>query len=71
MDQFRESLEADLSRWTENLVESVKDNNTNNIETCMKYIKKYRELIDDLTDENMDLKDFVGLVAEKFGLRES
>lgn len=67
MNEFYESLEADLKRWTENLVAAVKENNDTNIETSMKYINNCRELMHDLSDENMDIKDFVGLLAEKYG----
>ncbi len=67
MGEFGKSLEADLERWIENLMKSTRENNEKNIETSMKYIKKYRELLNDLSDENMEIKDFVGLLVEKYG----
>ena len=67
MDEFYTSLENDLKRWTTNLLKAVEENNQKNIDTSMKYIQNYRELMNDLRDENMDIKDFVGLLAEKYG----
>lgn len=67
MNGFYASLENDLKRWTENLLKAIKENNQKNIDTAMKYIQDYRELMADLSDENMDIKDFVGLLAEKYG----
>lgn len=68
MNEFYESLENDLQRWTENLVEAVKENNEKNIETSMTWIKNYREMMSELNDENMEPKIFVRLLAEKYGL---
>ena len=68
MDGFYTSLEKDLKRWTTNLLEAIEENKQDNIDTSMKYIQNYRELMNDLRDENMDIKDFVGLLAEKYGL---
>lgn len=70
MDEFYKSLENNLTRWTENLLEAVKENNNESIETAMKYIKNYRDLMNDLRDENMDIKDFVGLLVEKYGAND-
>ena len=67
MDGFYTSLEKDLKRWTENLLEAVEETNQDTIDTSMKYIQNYRELMNDLSDENMDITDFVGLIAEKYG----
>ena len=67
MGQFYEKLELDLIRWTENLVKAVNENSEQGIETSLKYIKNYRELLKDLSDENMAINDFVGLIAEKYG----
>lgn len=67
MDGFYQSIDNDLKRWTENLLEAIEEDNQENIDTSMKYIKNYRELMNDLTDENMDTWVFVGLLAEKYG----
>ena len=67
MDGFHKSLEKDLTRWTENLLEAVKEDNNENIQTSMTYIKKYRDMMNDLSDENREIKDFVGLLVEKYG----
>ncbi len=67
MDGFHQSLERDLERWTDNLLTAIRDNNQKNIDTSIGYIQNYRELMNDLSDENMDIKDFVGLLAEKYG----
>ena len=67
MNEFHKSLGNDLERWTKNLVTAVNENNSKNIDTAIKYIKNYRELMNDLSDENMEIKDFVGLIAEKYG----
>lgn len=67
MDGFYKQLENDLKRWTGNLSEAIEENNQKNIDASKKYIQNYRELMNDLIDENMDIKDFVGLLADKFG----
>jgi len=67
MGEFYKSLENDLKRWTQNLVEAVKEDNQKNIETSLEYIKNNRELMNDLRDENMGIRDFVGLLVEKYG----
>lgn len=67
MDGFYKYLENDLKRWTKNLREAIAENNQENIDRSMKYIQSYREMMNDLRDENMDIKDFVGLIAEKYG----
>ncbi len=67
MNEFHSSLEKDLKRWTDNLLDAVEENNEKNIDTSMKRIKNCRELMNDLSDENMEIKDFVGLLAEKYG----
>lgn len=68
MDEFYTSLENDLKRWTENFAEAVEEGKTDRMESALKYIKDYSELMNDLRDENMDIKDFVGLIAEKYGV---
>lgn len=68
MNEFHASLEKDLRRWIGNLQTAVEENNEKNIETAFKHIKNYRELLSDLSDENMEIKDFMGLVAEKYGM---
>ncbi len=67
MNEFHESLGNDLKRWTETLGKAVEENNLRNIDSSIKYIKHCREMMSDLSDENMDIKDFVGLIAEKYG----
>lgn len=67
MNQFYQSLKEYQERWTQNLVNAVKGGNQKSVELCMKNIQNCREMMDDLSDENMDTKDFVGLIAEKYG----
>ena len=67
MREFNKSLEKDLKRWTDNLREAIGEDNQDNIDTSIEYIQTYRELMTDLRDENMTGKDFVGLIAEKYG----
>ena len=67
IDGFYQSLEQERDRWLENLTKAVEENNETNIDTALGYIKNYRELMSDLSDENMEIKDFVGLLAEKYG----
>lgn len=71
MDGFYSSLEKDLKRWTKNLMDAIEENNQDNIDTSMRYIQDYRELMNDLRDENMDIKDFVRLIADKYGFVRS
>lgn len=67
MNEFYLSLEEDMKRWTDNLVKAVKENNPKSIELALKHIDNNRDMMNDLSDENMDIKDFVGLIAEKYG----
>ena len=71
MNEYYNSLEKDLKRWSENLLKASEENKQENIDTALKYIKHYREMMNDLSDENMDIKDFVGLIAEKYGFVRS
>lgn len=64
---FYEYLQKEMKRWTGNLLKAVEENNQPNTDTAIKYIQNYRELMNDLRDENMDIKVFVGLLAEKYG----
>ena len=58
MNEFYESLNQDMKRWLVNLNTAVEDNNEKNIETALRYIKDTRELMNDLSDENMEIKDY-------------
>lgn len=68
MNEFYQKLENDLERWTNNLLEAVKEDKKENIEHSLSWIHKYRDMMNDLRDENMSQTDFVGLIIEKFGL---
>ncbi len=67
MDGFYHSLEDDLKRWTENLGNAITDNNQKGIDTAIERIQNYRGLMNELGDANMGIKDFVGLLVEKYG----
>ena len=64
---FYDDLKADLKRYSLNLVKAIEDDDESNIDVYQKWIKDTREILSDLNDVNMDIKDFVGLLAEKYG----
>lgn len=67
MSGFFESLQADRQRYAERLTEAVKKGDQTDIKLYMRMMKETQGIIDDLSDENMDIKDFVHLILEKYG----
>jgi len=69
MNEFYESLKEDIARYSKSLTKAVERDNQKDIDNALSWIKDSRELMNDLSDENMVVKDFVGLLAEKYGLK--
>lgn len=69
MNDFYESLKDDLSRYAERLVEAVKAEKQTDIDLYSFMMSQIRETIKDMGNENMEIKDFVHLLAEKYGLK--
>jgi len=67
MSGFFDSLQEARQRYDERLTEAVKKGDRKFITLYMGMIKETQEIIDDLCDENMDIKDFVNLILEKYG----
>jgi len=69
MSGFYESLQEDRQRYAERLTEAVKKGDKTDIMLYMGMIKETQGILNDLSDENMEIKDFVHLLAEKYGLK--
>lgn len=67
MSGFFESIQKDFHRYAERLTEAVKEGNQTDITLYMRMIKETKGIINDLADENMEIKDFVNLILEKYG----
>ena len=67
MSGFFESLQEDRQRYAERLTEAVTEGDQTNMKLYMKMITETQGIIDDLSDENMEIKDFVHLILEKYG----
>ena len=67
LNEFYEHLEEELTRYSQSLTVAIKEHRDLDAERYLKWIKETRDQLADLSDENMELKDFVGLVAEKYG----
>ena len=66
MDGFYKSLQDDLNRLSERLVGYMRENKEQDIEMTLKMINETRGIMNDLSDENMDPKDFVHLILGKY-----
>jgi len=66
MSGFYESLQEDMKRYSERLTEAVKKNDENDIDLYFRMMKETRGILSDLSDENMEIKDFVNLILGKY-----
>lgn len=66
LNDFGEDLQLDLEHFGERLVEAIKEHKKSNIETYLSMINQTREILDDISDENFDIKTFVSLLYEKY-----
>lgn len=67
MSMFYDSLKADVKGYGLRLAKALEEDNAQDRKLYLKMITETQGIIDDLGDENMDIKDFVGLLAEKYG----
>lgn len=70
MNQFYESLKDDLDSLGKRVSEALTNNKQQDVDTYLRMITETRGIIKDIEDENMDIKDFVHLIAKKYGLME-
>jgi len=70
MNQFYESLKEDLDSLGKRVSESLTNNKQKDVDTYLRMITETRGIITDMEEENMDIKDFVQLIAHKYGLME-
>ena len=64
---FYENLKREGSGYGQKLAKAIEENDTDNVDLYLRMIQETRGILDDLSDENMDFKDFVGLLVEKYG----
>jgi len=66
MNEFYEVQRLDLTRYGEKLAEAIAKNKESDVKLYLKMIKDTRQIIDDISDENMTVKDFARLVTSKY-----
>jgi len=68
MNNFYDSLKDDLERLGKSLSKALAENKQTDIDLYLRMVKETRGIVTDMEDENMDIKDFVHLIAHKYGL---
>ena len=68
MNMFYESLKDDLDRLGKRLFDALTKNDQKNIDLYMRMITETRGIITDMEDENLEIKDFIHMIADKYGL---
>jgi len=68
MNQFYESLKDDLDRLGKRLSKALAEDKQTDIDTYMRMVTETRGIIKDMSDENFEIKDFVHMIAHKYGL---
>lgn len=68
MNEFYESLQEDLDRYGKQVSKSLTENKGRDVDTYLKMITDTRGIIKDMSEENMGPKEFVQLIAKKYGL---
>ena len=66
MSDFGNELQTDLEHFGERLAEAIKTNNKPDIDLYLHMVNETRGILDDLSDENFDIKTFVSLLYEKY-----
>jgi len=64
---FYENLKREVTGYGLKLAKAIEENDTDNVDLYLRMIRETRGILDDLSDENMEIKDFVGLLVEKYG----
>jgi len=68
MNQFYESLKDDLKALGKRVSEALTNDKQKDVDTYLRMITETRGIIKDMEDENLEIKDFVHLIAHKYGL---
>ena len=68
MNMFYESLKDDLDALGKRLSDALTNNDQKTIDLYMKMATETRGILKDMEDENLEIKDFVQLIAQKYGL---
>ncbi len=66
LNDFGEYLENDLKRFGKRLAEATEEEDRTNTDLYISMISQTRDILDDLSDENFDIKTFVSLLYEKY-----
>ena len=70
MNQFYESLKDDLNSLGKRVSEALTNNKEKDVDTYLRMITETRGIIKDMEDENLEIKDFIHMIAHKYGLME-
>ena len=68
MNQFYESLKDDLDSLGKRVSKALTENKQKDVDTYLRMITETRGIVKDMEDENLDIKDFIHMIAEKYGL---
>lgn len=66
LNDFGEDLQNDLEKFGDRLAEAIKTRKTSDIELYQKMIHETTGILDDIADENFDIRTFVSLLYEKY-----
>ena len=66
MNAFYEDQRTHLSRFGSKLAEALANNKETDIKLYLRMIKDTRQIIEDISDENMEVGDFARLVTSKY-----
>ena len=68
MNMFYEALKDDLDSLGKRVSEALTNDKQKDVDTYLRMITETRGIIKDMEDENLEIKDFIHLIAEKYGL---
>ena len=68
MNQFYESLKDDLDSLGKRVSEALTNDKQKDVDTYLRMITETRGIIKDMEDENLEIKDFIHMIAHKYGL---
>lgn len=68
MNEFYEALKDDLDSWGKRLSEALTENKQMDIDLYFRMSTETRGIMKDMEDENMGPKEFIQLIAQKYGL---
>ena len=68
MNNFYEKLQEDLDNYGKRVSKALTENKGTNVDLYLRMITETREIIKDLSDENMGPKEFIQLIAQTYGL---